>query len=137
MAASIYYESLSPVRPSEYKLIRQVAQKAAKQRAWLSCEPVTFFPPTADGVLKGASKPNFESKHNAPADLPDGNASDMLDVLCELSKSYGIDWMFVLEAGPPSGYVRAGVADQALVEEVRQLSEIANILAGQSTGARA
>jgi hypothetical protein len=87
-----------------------------------------FFPPTAEGELKGASKPNFELKPSTSADLPDGNALDMLDVLCELSKTFSIEWMVVLEAGPPSGYVRAGVADQGLIEEVRQLSEFIGML---------
>jgi hypothetical protein len=134
MAATISYQSLRSITPSEDRQIRDSIQSYAKQRSWLSCEPVTFFEHSADGTLQGASKPNFEPIKSAPSDLPDGNAADMVEVLCQISKSFNLDWEVVLEGGQPSGYIRDGVPDESLTTEIRLLVQFIGMATGSGSG---
>jgi len=103
-------------------------------RTWLSCEPVHFHFQPMEGRLAGFCKPNFsphpEDVASAKAEgLPDGTVHDMIDVLCELSRAHGVDWEFSHDYDPgPIGFIRKGVADGKLLEQIEGLAGLAGMM---------
>jgi hypothetical protein len=134
MGFAIYYRSTRPVSRGQADAIRSAAERLSEGRTWLSCEPVCFFPDTTDGTLFGGSKPNFQSNPEdvaaaAREGLPDGTVRDLLDVLCRLSKAHGVDWEFHHDYDPePIGFVRNGVADANLAQQVEGFADVGDIL---------
>ena len=65
----------------------------------------------------------------ASAGLPDGSARDMLDVLCRLSREYGIDWEISHDdSDGPVGFIRAGECDGDVAGRIETLAELAEAL---------
>jgi hypothetical protein len=133
MGFSFNYRSMQFVSPEEAAAIKWTAQDACRGRTWLSCEPV-FFSVNSDGYLLGGSKPNFRPHPDDVASgdsegLPDGNARDLLDVLCCLSREHGIDWEISHDhSDGPIGLIRAGVCDDAVLNQVEAFLGLADYL---------
>jgi len=102
----------------------------------LSCEPVHFFEGESSdsGRLFGGSKMNFlphpdDIKAAASEGYPDGDARDLFDVLCLLSREYGIDWEIGHDHVPgPVGYIRDGVCDAGLIDRAQALVDLTDII---------
>jgi hypothetical protein len=136
MSSSIYYRSLRAVSDAERKTIEAAAQSAEKERTWLSCEPANFRV-DEQGYLSGGSKPNFapdpqEAAAAEKAGLPDGTATDLIEVLGKLSREYSADWEITLEEGPPVGCIRGGRCDPQVVAGAEQLTQLAQMFARMS-----
>jgi hypothetical protein len=134
MGFSIYYRSSKSVDEAVADAIRQAAADLIEGRTWLSCEPVNFFADQADGHLMGASKPNFlpDPEDAAAAERehrPDGGVRDLLDILCELSRDFEVDWEFSHDySDGPIGSIRRGVCDARLLEQIEPLGDLGDIL---------
>ncbi len=133
MGFKVYYRSTHPVAPAEADAIRQAARAASAGRTWLGCEPVGFFPDDGDGHLFGGSKPNFQLHPDDRASaeregLPDGTARDMLDVLCLLSRDHGVDWKLSHDHDPHIGFIRAGVCDGELLDQIEAFADLGDII---------
>jgi hypothetical protein len=134
MGFTIYYRSTKPVKPAKAEAIRAAAAELVEGRTWLSCEPVGFFSDQEDGRLIGGSKPNFQPHPDdvaaaAKEALPDGTVTDLLDILCQLSADFGVDWEFSHDhdAGP-IGFVRGGMCEPRLRDQMEALGDLGNIL---------
>src|SRR5437016_5928350 len=119
MGFSIYYRSTKRVDPATTAAIRNSADDLIEGRTWLSCEPVGFFQDQPDGHLFGGSKPNFQPDPDDAAsaeqeDLPDGTVRDLLDILCELSRAFEVDWELSHDHDPGLGFIRKGNCDNRL-----------------------
>jgi len=133
MGFSINYRSTRPASRAEADAIRNAASAANKGRTWLSCEPVHFILDDG-GHLLGGSKPNFQPHADDVASarsegLPDGTARDMLDVLCKLSLDHDIEWEISHDhSGGPIGYVRDGICDEQVRDQVEAFADLDDIL---------
>ena len=132
MGFTVNYRSTRPVTEAEATAIRQAADAASDDRTWLHCEPV-HLDREDDGTLMGSSKPNFmphpdDVASAAQDDLPDGNCRDMLDILCQLSRDFGIDWDLSHDYDPDIGSIRAGVCDPSVLNQIEGFDELADIL---------
>lgn len=132
MGISIYYTSARAVSVDEADAIRAAATAANQGHSWLSSEPVNLFPAMQDGKLAGGSKPNFtphpDDKACAAASaLPDGGPLDVISILCRLSRDHRIDWQVMHDFGP-LGFIRNGVADAGLTEQVEALAGLGDAL---------
>jgi hypothetical protein len=136
MGFSVYYRSTRPVAPDEADAIKRAAARLCRDRSWLGCEPVGFFPGRADGHLFGRSKPNFQPHPDdaasaARSGLPDGTTRDLLDVLCQLSRAHRIDWEVSHDySGGPVGYIRRGVCEPEALTQLEAFADLADVLGG-------
>jgi hypothetical protein len=134
MGFTIYYRSTRRLSRARASAIREAAATLSEGRTWLSCEPVHFFADLEDGRLLGGVKPNFQPHPDdvaaaAREALPDGTVRDLIEVLCELSRCQGVDWEFRHDHDPgPIGFIRAGVGDARLLEQVEALADWGGIL---------
>src|SRR4051794_31526690 len=109
MGFTFYYRSTRRVARAEAAAIDRAAAELSRGRSWLSCEPVCFVAGAGDGHLLGGSKPNFQpsSEDAAAADeegLPDGTTHDLIEILCELSRTHDVDWEISYDfSGGPVG----------------------------------
>lgn len=116
MGFSIGYELTEPVSPQLESALLDALESLRTGRAWLSCEPP--FLHNYDGVLSGSSKPNFTPHPDDVAaaeaeGLPDGTLDDLLEILCQLSRQFNVDWEISHDySDGPLGYIRAGVVDE-------------------------
>jgi hypothetical protein len=140
MGFAVYYRSTRPLDPSQAAVIAQSAAELCRGRTWLHCEPVCFFPGSAEEHLLGVSKPNF-LPHPADADsagrsgLPDGTIRDMLDVLSRLSRDHVVDWEIGHDhSGGPVGYIRGGVCDDEVLSSIEMFVDLANNLSDELEG---
>lgn len=127
MGFNIYYRSTEPIASDHAEAIRSSADGINKGRTWLSCEPVNFY--DDDGRLSGSSKLTFEPHPDDVADaasegLPEGTLRDVLDALCEISRTHSVDWECSHDEEPrPIGFIRSGVADDGLVRAFGGLAD--------------
>jgi hypothetical protein len=133
MGFTVYYRSTRPVGSPVADTIRQAAQTANAGRTWLGCEPVHFFPGDDGGHLRGGSKPNFQPHPEDAASaaregLPDGTPRDMLDVLCQLSREYGVDWELSHDYDPAIGFIRGGVCDEGAMAQIEAFADLGDAL---------
>jgi hypothetical protein len=134
MGFTLYYRSTRPVTEAKANAIRQAARAASAGRTWLGCEPPRFFGDLADGHLLGGSKPNFQPHPDdtaaaARSGLPNGTPRDLIEVLCQLSREHGVDWVFSHDHDPgPIGFIRAGVCDGRVLDQVEAFTELADVL---------
>jgi hypothetical protein len=104
-------------------------------RTWLSCEPPWLF--NNDGALMGISKPNFSPHPDDVASarsegLPDGTLIDLLDILCELSRDFDVEWEISHDYSEgPIGYIRNGVCDDEVRTQCTAFNDLADELGGQ------
>lgn len=140
MGFSVNYRSTGPVDLAQAEAIARSAAELCRGRTWLHCEPVWFFPGSADGHLFGASKPNFlphpaDAESAGRSELPDGTARDMLDVLVRLSREYGLDWEISHDySGGPIGFIREGVCDEGVLAEIEAFADLADGLSEDMEG---
>jgi len=124
MGFTVYYRSTHPVRPDEVEAIRRAARTLSRGRNWLGSEPVYFFDSefVKDGHLLGGSKPNFMTNPD------DGQQStgigNMVEVLCQLSRDYHIDWELSHDHDPAIGFIRGGVCDESVAEKVQAIADL-------------
>ena len=129
MGFSITYQLTEPVSVETEAAILGAIETLRSGRTWLSCEPP--FLRNYDGVLSGSSKPNFTPHPDDVAaaeaeGLPDGTVNDLLEILCELSRQFRVDWEISHEySDGPLGYIRGGDID----DDVRTHCEAFNDLA--------
>lgn len=130
MGFTIYYKSTRPITQQRADEIKAATGKLVAGRTWLSCEPV-HFRLQEDGRLFGFSKPNFMPHPDAAAaaneSLPDGTVRDMLDILCTLSRDFGVDWEFSHDhSDGPIGYIRGGVCEPEVQEQIEGFALLAD-----------
>jgi hypothetical protein len=57
--------------------------------------------------------------------LPDGTASELIAILCRLSRDHGVDWQFSHDASDgPIGEIRAGVCDEQVLAHVELFADL-------------
>lgn len=135
MGFTVYYQSTESVDPSIKVALGKSLERHIMKRSWISCEPPGFFGgDDVNGILSGGSKPNFMPQPDDYLDpdnrQPDGTVQDVVDILCDLSSEFGIDWQFSHdhEQGPV-GFVRNGVADEDLLHEIKGIAGIGSVVA--------
>jgi hypothetical protein len=130
MGFSIGYQLTEPVTAETEAAMLDATKSLRAGRTWLSCEPP--FLRNYDGVLSGSSKPNFTPHPDDAASaesegLPDGTLNDLLEILCQLSRQFNVDWEISHDySDAPLGYIRGGDID----DDVRTQCEAFNDLAG-------
>lgn len=129
MGFSVYFRSTEPVAPDVASEIEHAAGRASVGMSWLSCEPCKFYPLDNDGHLSGGSKPNFSPHPDdvasaATENLRDGTLWDLLGILCDLSKTFGVDWAFSHDHDPNIGFIRGGFADAKLRGQIEAFSDL-------------
>jgi len=133
MAFAVRYRSARPFSPAEASTIVWAALAANQGRTWLSCEPV-FLSVERSGHISGFSKPNFtpdpdDAASAASEGLPDGTFRDLVDILCKLSIEHGVEWEMSHDYEPdPIGFIRGGVADEQMLEEIEALADLGDVL---------
>ena len=129
MGFTIDYQLTEPVTSEIEAAMLDAVNTLAAGRTWLSCEPPDIR--NYEGVLTGFSKPNFMPHPDDVAaaeeeGLPDGTVNDLLDILCELSRQFDVDWEISHEfSDGPVGFIRSGNVD----DEVRMQCQAINDLA--------
>jgi hypothetical protein len=84
-----------------------------------------------DGLLGGSSKPNFtphpDDVASAEAEgLPDGTLNDLLDILCQLSRQFNVDWEISRDySDGPLGYIRGGNIDEDVRTQCTAFNDLA------------
>ncbi|MGL6094773.1 MAG: hypothetical protein ACRC7O_03080 [Fimbriiglobus sp.] len=136
MGFAVMYRSTRPVAPAETDAIRQTVRTASEGRTWLGCEPVHLHPDD-DGYLFGISKPNIlphpeDAADAARSGLPDGTARDMLDVLCRISRDHAVDWALSHDYDPHIGFIRAGVCDGTVLDQIVVFADMSMMLAEEA-----
>ncbi len=137
MGFTIYYRSTQSVSHEQSEAIRHAADTLNVGRTWLSCEPVCFHPDQGDGRLLGRSKPNFDPHPDDVAAaqqeaISDGTARDVIDILCQISREYGVDWEFSHDYDPgPVGFIRNGVCDRNVLDLAKGFDDLGDILADE------
>ncbi|WP_254511000.1 hypothetical protein [Anatilimnocola floriformis] len=130
MGFSISYATTRPLTPSEATQIRAAADELIQGYTWLSCEPVYFGQDLQAGRLSGSSKPNFTPHEDDIAsasaeDLPDGTVHEMLDILCELSRRFGVDFECAHDHSEgPAGYIRDGECEEELRDLISAFASV-------------
>jgi hypothetical protein len=107
------------------------AKRMAERHTWLSCEPLILD--EEGGCLSGSSKPVLGPRPPADAaaakqeGLPDGTLSDLIDMLCELSSTFGVDWEISHDfSAGPIGYIRDGECDAEVRKQCDALSDFSD-----------
>jgi len=132
MSFSIRYALTGPVASETESEIIDAASSLGSGRTWLSCEPPGLR--NFDGILSGHSKPNFMPHPDDVASaqtegLPDGNLNDLLEVLCQISRQFNVDFEISHEySDGPVGFIRGGVCDEEVREQCEAFSELADDL---------
>lgn len=132
MGFAVSYVLTEPVPPDIETAIIRESQSLSSGRTWLSCEPPFLM--NHDGVITGVSKPNFfphpdDVADAASEDLPDGTLNDLLDILCQISKQFGVDWEIAHDySDGPLGYIRSGVCDEDVRDQIEAFSDLAGDL---------
>jgi len=129
MGIALQYASCDAVPPDVRAAIRENANAANADRAWLVMEPIEFFEkvPGYEDKLIGWSK--IAPQHKEIRESPDDDRDDAHFIVSELerwSKTYTIDWEFRLE-GSVIGYIRGGAADSQLSAAIEGLSVFGEI----------
>ncbi len=93
-----------------------------------------------DGHLFGGSKPNFQPHPDDGADaarsgLPDGTTSDLIAILCQLSRDHRRRLGVSHDASNgPIGEIRAGVCDEQVLAHVELLADLGDAISGDLEG---
>jgi hypothetical protein len=136
MGFSVQYESLTELSPEQAEAVRAAASEAIAGYTWLSCEPVVFFPDEGT-QLSGSSKPNFMPHPEDVAaaeleNLPDGTLMTAIDILCDLSRRFGIEWELSHDySDGPIGTIVDGECDPEVVTQCEAFAELTESLGGE------
>ena len=129
MGFSISYTSTEQISPAVQTEMIAALSGLSQNRTWLSCEPPRLA--NHAGLLGGSSKPNF-SPH--PEDVAsakasgqsDGTVNDLLEILCELSRRFGVDWEISHDYSEgPLGYIRQGDCDDDVRTQCEAFGDVA------------
>jgi hypothetical protein len=140
MGMAVYYRSTCPVDPGRAEAVARAASELCRGRTWLHCEPVSFFPGSADGHLLGGSKPNFlphlaDAESAGRSGSPDGTARDLLDVLSQLSRDHAVDWEISHDySDGPIGFIRGGVCEEGILSQIELFADLADGLSEDLEG---
>lgn len=133
MGFAIHYRSTESMHPAQAFEIKQHAERLIERYLWASCEPVLLHQQT-DGHLVGQSKPTFfpaeinGGSHRCNG-LSDGTVMTVAEVLCELSREFGIHWEIGHDYEPqPIGVIGDGVVDDELMEQLETFGSIGDLL---------
>ncbi|WP_372723594.1 hypothetical protein [Novipirellula sp.] len=135
MGFSVAYQTTEQISPALQREMTDVASELTYGRTWLSCEPPYLM--NQSGTLVGASKPNFSPHPDDVASaksegLPDGTLRDLLEVLCELSRRFDVDWKISHDhSDGPLGYIRSGICDDEVKTQCDAFSDLADELGGE------
>lgn len=135
MGFTVAYQSTEIISLAVQREILNATRDLSKGRTWLSCEPPCLV--NNNGTLFGFSKPVFfphpDDEASAKSEgLPDGTLNDVLEVLCELSRRFDVDWEVSHDhSDGPLGYIRKGVCDDNVRMECETLTDLANELGGE------
>ncbi|MCA9102767.1 MAG: hypothetical protein KDA63_16525, partial [Planctomycetales bacterium] len=94
----------------------------------------SFFRDDDDGHLLGGSKPIFAPNAGEVASaesdgLPDGTIHDVLEILCQVSRTYDIDWEISHDYFEGAiGLIQGGQADAEVVQQLAALGELGDIV---------
>src|SRR5262245_31631680 len=130
MGFTINYRTTQSISAEQATNISKAVNGLCAGRTWLSCEPVCFFPDQGDGRLSGASKPNFlpnpeDAASAAREARPDGTVRDLIDVFCELSRRFDVDWEFSHDYDPgPIGFIRKGKCKDRLRDQLDAFADL-------------
>lgn len=135
MGFAIVYRTTGPISTALQREVISAATDLSGGRTWLSCEPPYLM--NENGTLVGASKPNFaphpDDVSSAKSEgLPDGTLNDVLEVLCELSRRFDVDWEISHDhSDGPLGYIRHGVCDEEVRTQCDAFTDLADELGGE------
>ena len=132
MGLSIHYRSVQPMHPALAFELKKRAVELNELYEWGCCEEVTLNQQT-DGLLQGSSATSFVAD---PEELDEhesiesaGDMATLVDVLCELSRCHEVDWEIRHDYEPDViGFIREGVADLAVIEELETIRTIGEML---------
>jgi hypothetical protein len=130
---AVSYRSTKPVEPSQCARIQAAIKEASRGKTWLLSEAV-WVARQADGHLWGASKPNFQPHPDDVAaatmeNLPDATISDVVQILCDISRAEGVDWEVSHDgSGGPIGFIRNGIADPDVLAQIEAFADVCQIL---------
>lgn len=137
MGFAVGYSTTEQISPGLQKEINNANNELTKGRYWLSCEPPHFRDYDGDGILRGASKPNFTPHPDDVAafraeNLPDGTLMNLIEVLCELSRRFDIEWEIDHDHSEgPVGFIRKGVCDDEVLVQCEAFTLMAKELFGK------
>ncbi|GAA4444595.1 hypothetical protein [Novipirellula rosea] len=135
MGFAVAYQTTEQISPALQREMIHAAKDLSSGRTWLSCEPPYLM--NENGTLVGASKPNFSPHPDDVASaksegLPDGTLSDTLEILCELSRRFDVDWEISHDhSAGPLGYIRNGVCDDDVTTQCDALTDLADELGAE------
>lgn len=132
MGFAVSYRSTQPVEPSKSARIQAIIKNATHGKTWLSSEPA-WVSRQEDGHLWGASKPNFQPHPDDVAaakleNLPDGTISDVVRILCDVSRVERVDWEVSHDASAgPIGLIQNGIADPDVLAHIEAFADVCQI----------
>lgn len=128
MGFAISYQTADSLPPQVIRNVTAAAERMAKRHTWLSCEPLILH--DEGGCLSGSSKPMFGPRPPGDVEsakqegLPDGTLSDLIEILCELSSAFGVDWEISHDySDGPIGYIRGGECDAEVTKQCEALND--------------
>ncbi|MFG0289422.1 MAG: hypothetical protein ACF8CQ_14680 [Rhodopirellula sp. JB044] len=128
MHFSVAYETTELISPLLQQEMIAFADELSSQWNWLSCEPPCLS--NRDGILAGASKPNFSGHVDRVAsdqvsDRRDGTLNDLVRILCAVSAEFDVDWLISHDcSNGPLGFIRCGRCDEEVRSQCDVLSEL-------------
>jgi len=126
MGLTVYYQSTEPVSEWIANPLKDLAKELCSSRSWASCEPVSFSANDDSGRVCGGSKMEFSA---GLKEVGDGPLLDLLHVLCELSKKFGLDWELMLEDDDqPLGVINKGIAEPQLLSVIESIAGLGEVL---------
>lgn len=134
MGFTVYYRSTEPVSQSIRESIEDYLDNSCEERTWLSCEPILFFGNGGSVEhLMGGSKPNFDPHPDDIASAekegsPDGTLQDVVDILCQVSAQFKVDWDFSHDHDEgPVGSIINGQSDEELKNLVEGIMSMCDV----------
>ena len=125
MGIALLYKPTDPVSPALQDEIFDAALVLADGRNWQGCEG-PFFAVDEDDEEQffGFSKLNLSGEKPGDVEgLPNGNLKDLLDILCQLSQRFGVNWDLSDDYGD-LGVIRNGICDEETRVQIEVLSEV-------------
>jgi hypothetical protein len=133
MGICLHYTTAEAVEPDVAEAILADAERVNRDRFWLLCEPVIFYPRTEEGQLAGRSKltllPHPEELAEAGPIVPEDNdLQALVNALCGWSSTYGLTWRLSIE-GEAIGDIAEGVCEERIWGAIDAMAGLAQELA--------
>jgi hypothetical protein len=124
MGVCLKYTTTEPLSPTQSEAIIADAHAAVRdsRQPWLWCEPLSLFPPEADGKLWGLSKLNFSPHPDDQDDADDYPDAEndihfLVKQLCRLSRDHAVTWELMIDSDP-LGKIVDGTCEPGLEESI-------------------